>query len=89
MARAREETNQKLEKFMLLKEALKAAKIEEERELNSAKVKERVRLEKEKADEAKKYIPQRLQEIEREEALLRSRVTDFNAKIKDTDVKQM
>lgn len=41
------------------------------------------------ADEAKKYIPQRLQEIEREEALLRSRVTDFNAKIKDTDVKQM
>lgn len=36
---------------MVAKEALKVTKIEEERELNSAKVKERVRLEKEKVRE--------------------------------------
>lgn len=41
------------------------------------------------AAEARTYIPQRLEEIEREEALLKTRMEDFNEKLKDTDLTQL
>ena len=35
------------------------------------------------------YIPQRLEEIEREQESLKERVSEFNDKIKDTEIKQI
>lgn len=35
------------------------------------------------------YIPQRLEEIEQEEAMLKDRVSAFNTKIKDKEIKEL
>lgn len=38
------------------------------------------------AEHNKVYIPQRLEEIEREQAVLKGRMSAFNTKIKDKDI---
>lgn len=41
------------------------------------------------AEHNKVYIPQRLEEIEREQAVLKDRMSAFNTKIKDKDIKDL
>lgn len=41
------------------------------------------------AEHNKTYIPQRLQEIEKEEAMLRDKMSAFNSKIKDKEIKEL
>lgn len=41
------------------------------------------------AEHKKVYIPQRLEEIEQEEAKLQDRMSAFNSKIKDTEIKKL
>ncbi|CAM9555401.1 unnamed protein product [Ascophyllum nodosum] len=53
------------------------------------KVVKRIEAEKWEATQKKTYIPQRLEEIEREQASLKDRVSAFNDKIKDTEIKEL
>lgn len=41
------------------------------------------------AEQKKVYIPQRLEEIEKEEAMLQDRMSAFNTKIKDKEIKKL
>lgn len=41
------------------------------------------------AEHKKVYIPQRLEEIEEEEAKLQDRMSAFNSKIKDKEIKEL
>eukprot|EP00903_Cladosiphon_okamuranus_P015743 g14531.t1 len=89
MAKSREEANMKVEAFLEKrradKEARKKALLAEKRE----KVVNRVKAEKEDAEHKKVYIPRRLEEIEEEQARLQDRMSAFNSKIKDKEIKEL
>ncbi|CAB1118995.1 unnamed protein product [Ectocarpus sp. CCAP 1310/34] len=86
MAKSREEANQKIENFLEKRRADRKARKEAEQAEQREKVANRMKAEKEEAEHSKVYIPQRLEEIEREQAVLKDRMSAFNTKIKDKDI---
>ncbi|CAM9702043.1 unnamed protein product [Ectocarpus sp. 12 AP-2014] len=89
MAKSREEANQKIEIFLEKRRADREARKEAEQAEQREKVANRIKAEKEEAEHSKVYIPQRLEEIEREQAVLKDRMSAFNTKIKDKDIEDL
>ncbi|CAM9186854.1 unnamed protein product [Ectocarpus sp. 12 AP-2014] len=89
MAKSREEANQKIENFLEKRRADRESRKEAEQAEQREKVANRIKTEKEEAEHNKVYIPQRLEEIEREQAVLKDRMSAFNTKIKDKDIEDL
>ncbi|CAN0200962.1 unnamed protein product [Ectocarpus sp. 8 AP-2014] len=89
MAKSREEANQKIENFLEKRRADREARKEAEQAEQREKVANRMKAKKEEAEHNKVYIPQRLEEIEREQAVLKDRMSAFNTKIKDKDIEDL
>ncbi|CAN0427667.1 unnamed protein product [Pylaiella littoralis] len=89
MSKSREEANQKVEDFLERKRADKAERKAAQQAEQREKVASRIKAEKEDAEQKKTYIPQRLEEIEKEEAMLQDRMSAFNSKIKDKEIKEL
>ncbi|CAM9966694.1 unnamed protein product [Hapterophycus canaliculatus] len=90
MTKARDEASDvEVEAFMEKMRAEKEARRQAEKAEQRKKLASRIQAEKEDAEHKKVYIPQRLEEIEREEAVLKDRVSAFNTKIKDKEIKEL
>ncbi|CAM9181528.1 unnamed protein product [Scytosiphon promiscuus] len=89
MAQARDKANEELEAFLEKTRTEKEARRQTAKEEQRKKLASRIKAEKEDAEQKKVYIPQRLEEIEREEAVLKDRVSAFNTKIKDKEIKEL
>ncbi|CAM9328524.1 unnamed protein product [Ectocarpus fasciculatus] len=89
MAKSREEANKKIAIFLEKRRSDREARKEAEQAEQREKVANRVKAEKEEAEHNKVYIPQRLEEIEKEQAVLKDRMSAFNTKIKDKDIKDL